>query len=87
MICSPLEVAKINFDGKLNIKEENRAPTPIFKFSVAATHLNPKVFGLENESEIPEVILTPDRIFGKISIFHKKCTDCYTNKEGKLDFH
>lgn len=80
-------MADISFDKSLGIVNEKRKTFPIYKYVVATETLNPTLLGLSSKSDIPDVILTPDRIFGKISILDTMCRDCYDLNGKKVNLY
>ncbi|KRX04129.1 hypothetical protein PPERSA_08344 [Pseudocohnilembus persalinus] len=80
IMAAPIESSKITFSKNINYEPENRKTQTIYKYIVASKGLNPEVFNLKEENQIPSSFMSPDRLFGKISVLGTFCQNCYSEK-------
>lgn len=82
IIATPLEIADIKFTNiELNpVNTIKRKYKPIHKYVVAAKRIRNKNLTAERTGEELKCLITPDRIYKKISFLYKSCSNCTENK-------
>ena len=72
-------MANITFQN-INLSPHNkikRKTKIVHKYIIAAKNYNHNYFRLESYENAPDILISSDRIFDKISIMSRSCIDCY----------
>ena len=81
IIGAPIETSRIIFDDSIKNKDNLFGKRPmkgISKFIISG-EFRKEFFKVSNIDEIPNIIISSERLFGKIPIMRKICKNCYNN--------